>query len=74
MRILQIGLGQLRVLIGRTRNVRIMNGKLILIGKYMYKTVKYNIMGMRNENRGMDNKAVMTFRELENGESVDSGK
>ena len=26
----------------------------------MYKTVKYNIMGMRNENRGMDNKAVMT--------------
>ena len=25
----------------------------------MYKTVKYNIMGMRNENRGMDNKAVM---------------
>ena len=71
---LQIGLGQLRVLIGRTRNVRILNGKLILIGKYMYKTVKYNIMGMRNENRGMDNKAVMTFCELENGESVDSGR
>ena len=40
----------------------------------MYKTVKYNIMGMINENRRMDNKAVMTFRELENGESVDSGK
>ena len=32
------------------------------------------IMGMRNGNRRMDNKAVMTFRELENGESVDSGK
>ena len=31
-------------------------------------------MGMRNENRGMVNKAVMTFRELENGESVDSAK
>ena len=55
--------------------MRIMNRKLILIGKYMYKTVKYNyIMGMRNENMGMDNKAVMTFRELESGESVDSGK
>ena len=51
-----------------------MNGKLILIGKYIYKTVKYNIMGMRNENREMDHKAVMTFRELENGESVESGK
>ena len=45
-----------------------MNGKLILIVKYIYKTVNYNIMGMRNESRGMDNKAVMTFRELENGE------
>ena len=56
------------------RNVRIMNGKLILIGKYMYKTVKYNIMGMRNENKRMENKAVMKFRELENRESVDSGK
>ena len=54
--------------------MRIMNGKLILIGKYMYKTVKYNIMDRRNENRRMDNKPVMTFRELEKGESVDSGK
>ena len=40
----------------------------------MYKTVKYNTMGMRNENRRMENKAVMTFRELENRESVESGK
>ena len=31
-------------------------------------------MGMRNENRRMENKAVMTFHELENGELVDSGK
>ena len=31
-------------------------------------------MGMRNENRRMENKAGMTFRELENGESVDIGK
>ena len=31
-------------------------------------------MVMRNENRRMENKAVMTFRELENRESVDSGK
>ena len=29
---------------------------------------------MRNENKRVENKAVMTFRELENGESVDSGK
>ena len=31
-------------------------------------------MGMRNENRRMDNKAVMTFRELENGEWRISGQ
>ena len=31
-------------------------------------------MRMRNENRRMENKAVKTFRELENGELVDSGK
>ena len=31
-------------------------------------------MGMRNKNRRMEYKAAMTFRELENGESVDSGK
>ena len=35
-----------------------MNGKLILIGKYMYKTVKYNIMGMRNENKRMENNVM----------------
>ena len=34
----------------------------------MYKTVKYN------HDRRMDNNAVMTFRELDNGESVDSGR
>ena len=31
-------------------------------------------MGTRNENRRIENKPVMTFRELENGELVDSGK